>query len=276
MRRRVALERAAWQLARGVPVTDAAFAAGYGSVEGFARAFARAYGHPPSALTRRSERDPAGTAGGSAHWLPAPNGIHFHAPDGLWVEGSAGASAGEVTALMVHHDVDDVRTLVELAKGLDPAEYARERLPGLTLLQWAGPEGSIAALLNNCVGTYEIWLASVEGADHPGRIAADADPVALAARLDAVAPRWLAFVRDVERRRAWGDRLVDALCDPPESFVLGSVLAHVLTYSAQRRGLARALLRQAGVAVGEPARPGGPPDPARDGDPIEWLRRRAP
>ena len=46
MRRRVALERAAWQLARGVPVTDAAFAAGYGSVEGFARAFARAYGHP--------------------------------------------------------------------------------------------------------------------------------------------------------------------------------------------------------------------------------------
>ena len=49
MRRRVALERAAWQLARGVPVTDAAFAAGYGSVEGFARAFARAYGHPPSA-----------------------------------------------------------------------------------------------------------------------------------------------------------------------------------------------------------------------------------
>jgi AraC family transcriptional regulator len=269
MRRRVALERAAWQLARGVPVTDAAFAAGYGSVEGFARAFARAYGHAPSAT-------PAGSTGGSAHWLPAPNGIHFHAPDGLWVEGSAGASAGEVTALMVHHDVDDVRTLVDLAKGLDPAEYARERLPGLTLLQWAGPEGSIAALLNNCVGTYEIWLASVEGADHPGRIAADADPVTLQDRLDAVAPRWLAFVRDVERRRAWGDRLVDALCDPPESFVLGSVLAHVLTYSAQRRGLARALLRQAGVTVGEPARPGGPPDPARDGDPIEWLRRRAP
>ena len=76
MRRRVALERAAWQLARGVPVTDAAFAAGYGSVEGFARAFARAYGHAPSAT-------PAGSTGGSAHWLPAPNGIHFHAPDGL-------------------------------------------------------------------------------------------------------------------------------------------------------------------------------------------------
>jgi AraC family transcriptional regulator len=269
MRRRVALERAAWQLARGTSVTDAAFGAGYGSVEGFSRAFVRAYGHLPSTV-------PAGPTPGAAHWLPAPNGIHFHAPDGLWVEGSAGASSAEVTALLVHHDVDDVRTLVELAKGLDAADWTRVRLPGLTLLHWAGPEGSIAALLNRCVGTYEIWLASIEGADHPGRLIDDADPQALLARLDDVAPRWLAFVRDVERRRAWNDRLIDALCDPPESFVLGSVLAHVLTYSAQRRGVARALLRQAGVAVGEPPRSGGPPDPARDGDPIEWLRRDAP
>jgi AraC-like DNA-binding protein len=258
MRRRVALERAAWQLARGAAVTDVAFGAGYGSVEGFARAFARAYGHAPSAV-------PAGSGAGSAHWLPAPNGIHFHAPDGLWLEGAAGASAAEVSALLVHHDVDDVRTLVDLAKGLAPADWTRERLPGLTLLAWAGPEGSLAALLNRCVGTYEIWLAAIEGADHPGRLSDDADPVALADRLDTVAPRWLAFVRDVERRRAWGDRLVDALCEPPESFVLGSVLAHVLTYSAQRRGLARALLRQADVEVG------GPID---DGDPINWLRGR--
>lgn len=269
MRRRVGLERAAWQLARGAAVTDAAFAAGYDTVEGFSRAFSRAYGDPPGAVA-------AGSAAGAAHWLPAPNGIHFHAPDGLWVEGSAGASATAVTALLVHHDLDDVRTLVELAKGLDAAEYTRDRLPGLTLLHWAGPEGSIATLLSRCVGTYEIWLASIEGADHPGRPTDDADPPALVARLDAVAPRWLAFVRDVERRHAWGDRLVDALCDPPESFVLGSVLAHVLTYSAQRRGLARALLRQAGVAVGEPERAGRAADPARDGDPIEWLRRNAP
>lgn len=268
MRRRVALERAAWQLAQGATVTDVAFAAGYGSVEGFSRAYARAYGHPPSTA--------APATSGSGHWLPAPNGIHFHAPDGLWVESGGGATASEVTALLVHHDVDDVRALVELAKGLSPQAYGQERLPGLTLLYWAGPEGSIQALLNRCVGTYEIWLASLEGEDHPGRLRDDADPVELTARLDAVAPRWLAWVRDTERRGAWGDRLVDALCDPPESFVLGSVLAHVLVYSAQRRGLARALLRQAGVEPAEPPRPGGPPDPVRDGDPIEWLRRRAP
>ena len=280
MRRRVELERAAWQLTRGAAVTDVAFAAGYGSVEGFSRAYARAYGHPPStgSVIRRvvAGSVTVGEPTGSAHWLPAPNGIHFHAPDGLWVEGAAATTSAEVTALLVRHDVDDVRALVELAKALTADEYTRERLPGFTLLYWAGPEGSIAALLGRCVATYEIWLASIEGADHPGDLVVDPDPVALSARLDAVAPRWLAWVRDVERRRGWGDRFVDALCDPPESFVLGSVLAHVLTYSAQRRGLARALLRQAGVAVGDPVRAGGPPDPVRDGDPIEWLRRHAP
>ena len=75
MRRRVMLERAAWQLRRGSRVTDAAFAAGYESVEGFARAFARAFGHPPSETTGRP----------ASHWLPAPNGIHFHPPTSLWV-----------------------------------------------------------------------------------------------------------------------------------------------------------------------------------------------
>jgi len=99
MRRRVALGRAAWQLSRGPSVTDAAFAAGYGSVEGFARAFARAYGHPPGAV-------PAGPATGSALELEAPNGIHFHAPAGLVIPARATNVPGEVTALMVHHDVD--------------------------------------------------------------------------------------------------------------------------------------------------------------------------
>ena len=55
MRRRVMLERAAWQLRQGTPVTGAAFDAGYESVEGFSRAFTRAHGHlPPSDTTDQS------------------------------------------------------------------------------------------------------------------------------------------------------------------------------------------------------------------------------
>ena len=74
-----------------------------------------------------------------------------------------------------------------------------------------------------------------------------------------MAPRWLAAVRDIDRRGAWNDRLIDALCDPPESFVMSSVLAHVLTYSAHRRQMVRRMLTAAGREIDH-------------GDPIMWLR----
>ncbi|MCW2767091.1 MAG: Helix-turn-helix, AraC domain protein [Nocardioides sp.] len=258
MRRRVMLERAAWQLRHGASVTEVAFAAGYESVEGFSRAFSRGYGHPPSAV-RTSE-------GGTTHWLPAPNGIHFHPPTSLWIDSrveQAGPSASEVTALLVHHDVDDTRELLELAAKLSDEEYRRVQLPGNVVLPWDGPEESVAAVLEHLVWALEVWVAAIDGADTPPRNAAGAidDPAALTARHDAVAPRWLATVRDIERRGAWSDRIVDALCEPPESFVLGSVIAHVLTYAAHRRQLVRQLLRAQGQTVDQ-------------GDPIDWLRRR--
>ncbi|WP_029431967.1 helix-turn-helix domain-containing protein [Blastococcus sp. URHD0036] len=254
LRRRVLLERAAWQLRGGATVTDTAFAAGYDSVEGFARAFARAYGRPPGTDVG------AGQSARDTHWLPAPNGIHFHPPMSLWVaDEPSRRPADEVSALMVHHDVEDTRALIDVVKGLPEEEYRRVRLPGWTVLPWDGAEESVAAVLSTLVWTKEVWLASIEGADQPVR-GAD-DPAALLARHDAVAPRWLAAVRDIARRGAWGDRLVDALCEPPETFVLGSVVAHVLTYSAHRRLLVRSLLRDAGVEIDT-------------GDPIDWLTRR--
>jgi AraC family transcriptional regulator len=251
MRRRVMLERAAWQLRQGASVTDTAWAAGYESVEGFSRAFTRAFGQPPSAVPAEP----------GTHWLPAPNGIHFHPPTSLWVEGPAPRASGEVTMLMVHHDLDDTRDLLEAAKGLSDAEWRAVRLPGHAPLPFDGEEATPAAVLHHLVRTKEMWLASITGADEPP--AGSDDAATLLARHDEVAPRWLAALRDIERRGAWGDRVVDALCEPPESFVLGSVVAHVLTYAAHRRQLARWLLADAG---------GAPPWP--EGDPITWLRRR--
>lgn len=245
MRRRVMLERAAWQLRQGASVTDAAFGAGYESIEGFARAFARAYGHPPSVHTD------------GGHWLPAPNGIHFHPPTSLWVH------TGEHTMtqpldLMVHHDLDDTAYLVDLAKQLPDDAYRREVRPGARVHSWEGEEATVAAVLTNLVFTKEVWLAAILGEDFPAGRADDVS--SLRQRHDDVSPRWLEMLRDIERRDAWDDRIVDALCDPPESFVLGSIVAHVLTYAAHRRIGVRAMLRELGVDVD-------------DGDPINWLRR---
>lgn len=246
MRRRVMLERAAWQLQHGGTVTDAAWAAGYESVEGFSRAYAKAFGHPPSTTA-------------VSHWLTAPNGIHFHPPESLWVD-SQERVLSPLTEQLVMHDLDDTRALLDLAKGL-PAEVLTEvRLAGHEVLEWDGPEESLVQILEATVWAKECWVASIEGLSMPVRHRADS-VLALVERHEAVAARWLAVVRDIERRGAWEDRLIDALCEPPESFQIGSVVAHVLTYAAHRRLLARMMLRMAGVEVDR-------------GDPIEWLRAR--
>ena len=251
LRRRVMLERAAWRVAHGTSVTDASLEAGYESVDGFARAFARAYGTPPSTF--------AGSGDGRAHWLPAPNGVHFHPPLSLWVHESEEAAPAHVSAQLVQHDLDDTTHLLAVVADVPDEVYRREVLPGHVVLSWDGPEPSLAAVLEHHVSSKEVWVAAVEGAELPGR--GDDDPATLAARHAAVAPRWLALCRDVERRRAWDDRLIDALCDPPESFQVGSVIAHVLSYGAHRRQLARLMLRAGGHEID-------------DGDPITWNRRR--
>jgi AraC-like DNA-binding protein len=249
LRRRVLLERAAWQIGQGTSVTDAAFAAGYESVEGFNRAFTRAFGHPPSATTA-----------GSGRWLPSPNGVHFHPPLHLWVEGNPRSRpAMDLTALQIHHDVDDTALLLRLAAELPEEDYRKVWHPGRTVLTWDGPEESVAATLERLVWSKEVWLASIEGADFPER-GAD-DPASLMARHEEAGARWIAAVEDMGRRDTWGDRLIDALCDPPESFMLGGVVAHVLTYSAHRRQAVRHMLRLAGTEVGH-------------GDPLEWLQNR--
>ncbi len=252
MKRRVLMERAAWQLRRGARVTDVAFEAGYESVEGFTRAFSRAFGHAPS---KAGAQD-------ASHWLPAPNGIHFHPPTSLWVDSRVAAGAGdagnEVLAQLVMHDLDDTSDLLALLAEVPEEEARRKLLPGNQVLAWDGPEESLADVLEHTVWAKEVWVASMTGADLPGLNRDDLR--ALEQRHDEVAPKWLAIVRDIDRRGAWHDRLIDALCDPPESFVIGSVIAHVLTYSAHRRQLARQALRLLGRE-------------ADHGDPIEWHRR---
>jgi AraC-like DNA-binding protein len=247
MRRRVMLERAAWQIRQGTSVTDAAFAAGYESVEGFSRAFARAYGRLPSAP---AERD--------GHWLPAPNGIHFHPPTSLWVH-TTEHPMSPLTEQLVAQDLDDTRDLLDRAKQLSDDDYRATRLPGSAVLGFDGPDESIAEVLTHIVFTKEVWLAAIEGTDFPPERADD--PATLIERHEDVAARWRATVADIERRGAWDDRLIDALCDPPESFVMSSVVAHVLTFSIARRQLVRQFIRAGGGEIDE-------------GDPINWLRRQ--
>lgn len=257
MRRRVRLEQAAWSLQHGTSVTDAAFAAGYDSVDGFSRAFRRAYGCAPSDLPSRGER---------GHWLPAPNGIHFHSPTALYIDAGRAHehSSGDALMLLVQHDLDDIDALLAVAAELPQEALRAVRLPGSRPRGFDGPDETLTQVMRHLVVSREPWLASIAGEGEPDLGGPD-DPASLRERHRLTAPRWLAMVRDVERRGAWQDAIVDALCEPPESFLLSQIVAHELTFSTHRRQLARWMLAEAGVDL----RP-----PHLDPDPILWHRRR--
>jgi AraC family transcriptional regulator len=69
------------------------------------------------------------------------------------------------------------------------------------------------------------------------------------ARLDRANAKFQGVLTDVRNRTAWDGTLVDALCEPPETFTFGGMFAHVITFNAYRRMLAMDALRRLGVEV---------------------------
>jgi len=95
LRRRIMLERAAWRLHRGESVSAVAADEGWSSAEVFSRAFSRTFGVPPSRASEIQFR------------LPAPNGLHFHPPQSLWLDSDSDSKEPDISQLMVAHDVAD-------------------------------------------------------------------------------------------------------------------------------------------------------------------------
>ena len=250
LRRRIMLERAAWRLHRGESVSAVADAEGWSSAEVFSRAFSRMFGVPPSRAAEVQFR------------LPAPNGLHFHPPGSLWLDSDGDSKEPDISQLMVAHDVADTAYLINQASQLTKDQWADEISPGQVILDWDGPEPSVGAVLGAIVWTKEVWLATIEGRDFPSREAtlpASTTAQQLAAKHDDLGKRWAAKVSEYAAEGRLGDTVIDALCDPPESFQLYGIVAHVLTYSAHRREVARTMLAQHGVNTGR-------------GDPLEWMR----
>jgi AraC family transcriptional regulator len=160
LRRRLLVERAAWQLQTGAATPgEAAPAAGYGSLAAFSRAFTRAHGVAPSEF--------AGS--GRPFLLEAPNGIHFHPPAGLLIPGARETPPGrDLTDRMISHHLARVRELLEAAATLPAAELERELRPGLVVVWFEGEEASAALMAERLVYTLEVWVAAIQGQPAPG------------------------------------------------------------------------------------------------------------
>ena len=239
MRRRLLLERAAWQLGRTErPITDIAFDAHYGSLEAFTRAFRRAFKISPS-LYRRM---------GATHFhLPAPNAIHFCAP--------ASASEGESMDLydiFAGAESFHVRKLLEQARGLTDAQLDKRLDNPARAFPWPSAAQSLRELLRRLVVTKELWTAALTGGPLPDLDAEPPEqrtPDALLSRLQAADVKFDGILNDVRNRNAWSDTFVDALCEPPETFSFGGMFAHVITFNTYQRLLALDAMRRLGVKV---------------------------
>jgi hypothetical protein len=115
---------------------------------------------------------------------------------------------------------------------------------------------TLRSVTDRLVSQLEMWITALEG----GRAMppdGDRTPAGWHARLDAAGPRFRDLVLTPIRDGRADETFVDAVCDPPETFSYGGVLAHVLTFSAVRRTLAIGALESAGVTdlgSGDPMR----------------------
>jgi len=241
MRRRLLLERAAWQLSRTqLSVTEIALQANYGSLEAFTRAFRKAFRVSPS-LYRRM--------GATYTHLHATNGIHHHS-------GKAHMKGAEqfmdLFDIFSGQESWHTRRLLDLAKALNDEQLDRPLQNQVKVSPWDSPDQSLRQILDRMVQTKEVWAAALTGGSMPAMESAppeDRTPSAMLARLDRADSQFHGVLKDVRNRSGWDDTFVDALCEPPETFTFGGTFAHVITFNAYRRMLAMDALRRLGVKV---------------------------
>src|ERR1700757_4088544 len=254
MRRRLLLERAAYQLGdTGMSVTEVALDANYNSLEAFTRAFRRAFRISPSIYRRM--RDP--------HFhLPTSNKIQFLAPG----SSTEGGRDMDLFDRFAGNDSWHTRRLLEYASTLTEEQLDKPLPSAVELLPWRESNKTLRQLLENIIFTKEVWTAALSGTDMDvnGPPKSQRTPQAMLGRLEKTDAELHRILGNVRHRSAWDDTFVDALCEPAETFTFGGVFAHIMTFNAHRRLMALDALRQLGVQT------------EGFGDPMEYEESVAP
>jgi AraC family transcriptional regulator len=241
MRRRLLLERAAWQLSRThLSVTEISLKAGYGSLEAFTRAFRKAFGVSPS-LYRR--------LGATYTHLHASNGIHHHS--GKDDTKGVGRSM-DLFDIFSGQESWHTRRLLNLVKTLTDEQLDRPLTNQVKVFPWNDSDQSLGQVLDRIVQTKEVWAAALTGSSMPLMDDAPPEhrtPSTMLARIEKADAAFHSVLTDVRNRSAWEDTFVDALCEPPETFTFGGMFAHVITFNFYRRMVAIDALQRLGVRV---------------------------
>jgi len=164
----------------------------------------------------------------------------------------------DITDRLIAHDIWLIDKLIEHAAAL-PAQALDATLDLGQVKVDEVSDTTIRDLLDHLVFSMETWTAAMTGhaVDEDKR---ETSLPGIRNRLAAIGPEFRSVVKGIRERGDWDAAFIDTQCDPPETFTNGGAIAHVVTFSAYRRGLAIGALRNFGVKdLGY-------------GDPIEWER----
>jgi AraC-like DNA-binding protein len=251
LRRRILLERAAFRLVTTrATVLEVALEAGYSSNEAFTRAFRRAYGAAPASWRAAPARIQ----------LDTPNGVHFHPPGGLRLPARDEVSSMDLVRKMVEHHVWLVGEIVDRAGALTDEQLDA---PIELSVEGVDDDPTLRSLLSRLVGQMDMWNAAMDSRAYDFEVERGESIESIRARLCDAGPVFLDRAREVIDGSRLDETFVDAICEPPEVFTYGGMIAHVLTFAAHRRTLAIGALHSVGITdLGA-------------GDPMRWVAEAA-
>lgn len=235
-RRRLRLERAAYELTHTEnSATEIAFDAGFGSLEGFSRAFRSAYGVPPSGYRRLAPTDYR-LGGDGLHFIPHPSPIDRR--------------QGAITMTLLDLIFDDHRaSLHKLLDQLEtqPAEAWNAIVHDANAFPWMSDDETVRELASRNCGFGEPWIHLLDGKPATRD---DGTVPSLRAKLDESHARFKKLVKQFEQEGSWDLTFVDGECDPPEVFSYGSVVLMEIVYASHARICLEQHLRKLGLPVG--------------------------
>jgi hypothetical protein len=166
-----------------------------------------------------------------------------------------------LTDRLVEHDIADTRALLERAQTLTARQLDAKIDDPQPRLFLECYDASIRVRLSYLITTKECWLAAVYARPNPLEGERDDSPKGMLARWATVEKEWRDLVKSVEAEGRWDEMFIDALCEQPETFSFGGMIAHVLDQSARNRTEAF----RAFAALGH--------TDAAFGDPLTWEMR---
>ncbi len=159
--------------------------------------------------------------------------------------------------LLLEHDTWLMKRMLERAKTLSDKQLdmiLAEYQPA----SFTETQQTLRQMFHNHIFGKEVWIGAIKNQQLSDKFNKTINGMIL--RHENAAHDFLAIAHEIRDESKWQAVFVDALCVPPETFSFSSVIAHVITFSAQQRMMILNALRKFGV------------NDLGYGDPIEFER----